>query len=290
MAAMGYGIHSGTKYWLLQNSWGPNWGVGGYGKVLRGRNLAGIESNAYWVQAWVSGGKKPKCTDGPYSGLRSGSRPIPCKEADKGRFGNLCIGRWSQTVKTNCPLTCNSCLVIGTDAGGTQAPAPVPAPATPAPTARAPSPTPSPTPAHTPAPTQPAPAPGPSPGPPGSAPNRCIEDVSNVFDKDGKDSCAIWNKCSQDVSMTCKPSKCKVVLKAGGIWMPTCNGQSFCPRGGSCQMSFVKKKNKKSSSGEAPARSQPPTAAPTAAPGTPAPTPTPTAPNRRRRHWRRSWR
>lgn len=44
VVAVGYGTHSGTKYWALQNSWGANWGNNGYFNMLRGTNLAEIES------------------------------------------------------------------------------------------------------------------------------------------------------------------------------------------------------------------------------------------------------
>lgn len=34
----------GTKYWLIQNSWGENWGDHGSFKMIRGINELGIES------------------------------------------------------------------------------------------------------------------------------------------------------------------------------------------------------------------------------------------------------
>ena len=35
------------KYWILRNSWGPEWGINGYGKIVRGQNRAIVESDIW---------------------------------------------------------------------------------------------------------------------------------------------------------------------------------------------------------------------------------------------------
>lgn len=41
---LGYGVENGEKFWLVANSWNPDWGDSGFFKILRGTDECGIES------------------------------------------------------------------------------------------------------------------------------------------------------------------------------------------------------------------------------------------------------
>ncbi|KAK2963004.1 putative Gut-specific cysteine proteinase [Blattamonas nauphoetae] len=44
---MGWGEENGEKYWLLQNSWGPEWGENGFFRMRRGTNECGCEQYGF---------------------------------------------------------------------------------------------------------------------------------------------------------------------------------------------------------------------------------------------------
>jgi len=43
---VGYGEEDGKKFWVLQNSWGSDWGENGFFRMIRGENDSGVESIA----------------------------------------------------------------------------------------------------------------------------------------------------------------------------------------------------------------------------------------------------
>jgi cathepsin C len=47
---VGYGVENNVPYWSIKNSWGTDWGEGGYFRIRRGKDACAIESIA--VQAF----------------------------------------------------------------------------------------------------------------------------------------------------------------------------------------------------------------------------------------------
>lgn len=132
VSLVGYGTDNGQKWWLIQNSWGDGWADGGYAKYLRGTNLFGIETNAFFIRAWATGGEVPPCFNGQSTGISISSDGVTWTEITcamvAGSYNHLCTGAGKETIGDACPVACGLCEAFGSDPSPPPPPPPPPPP------------------------------------------------------------------------------------------------------------------------------------------------------------------
>ena len=87
VSVVGWGVDAtGAGYWLIQNSFGPVWGEGGYARLARGCAW-GVECGAasVWYATTVRSLPAPAPTPGPTPG------PTPVPVIDSGRVVALTV-------------------------------------------------------------------------------------------------------------------------------------------------------------------------------------------------------
>ena len=57
MSIDGWGGAPGSEFWILRNSWGEDFGDGGFFRFPRGRDAAAVESQVVWARPDVCRGR-----------------------------------------------------------------------------------------------------------------------------------------------------------------------------------------------------------------------------------------
>jgi len=111
---IGWGVENGMKYWLCQNSWSANWGMGGLFKIRRGTNEANIEGmvqlgGVKWnCPADKTVNAEGKCVNPPSCSAThylEGSSCVPCPFGGKSNAQRT--GCLIRSINGDTPVTVN---------------------------------------------------------------------------------------------------------------------------------------------------------------------------------------
>jgi cathepsin B len=190
VSLVGFGVSDKVKYWTMQNSWGPSWADGGYYKVIRGNNIAGIEDEAIFIRVWVKGEDEPPCYEPEKcTALTSGGGHPKCSEVKDNGWCDLFGGSPAEM----CPVSCGKCK--GSTPG-------------------LPNGSPSASPKFTTTTTTTTPP---------ADKSACITDHTALFG--GAYDCVMENTCDTDLKFKCPDFDCTHIVSPGGMMLFTCNGK-----------------------------------------------------------------
>jgi hypothetical protein len=112
--AVGYGMDGGKNYWRIKNSWGAGWGEGGYFRVVAGKKMLGIGSQAVYPTGVQSATPSPSPPTPPGPPSPPGPGPT-CSDTPPPQSADSCANQkeWGKCgrswMKGHCCKTCFNC-------------------------------------------------------------------------------------------------------------------------------------------------------------------------------------